>query len=98
MLDKINIQVKVDRDEIIRSLSSELSDKELFEFILNIDSEIQDWDFTLDLLLAIVTRIYDSGAEFTCLEESYHEKSREVIRMLKEITLAPKEDKTMAED
>lgn len=70
----------------------------MINFVLNIDEEVCDWDFTLDLLIAVAARIYNSKSEFMSLEESYHEKSREVIRMLKEITLAPKIDKTMAEE
>jgi hypothetical protein len=89
MPDKISMNTEVDRDEIIRSLSRVLSDKELFLFVLDLDAEIQDWDFTLDLLTVITKRIYENGAEFTCLDESYHEKSRKVIKMLKEIILAP---------
>jgi hypothetical protein len=93
----IPVEAKIDRDDLIYSLVHGFSDKEMFNFILDIDMEVEDWNFTLDLLLAIVTQIYDAGAEFTNLEESYHEKSREVIRMLKEITLAPI-GKTMAEE
>lgn len=93
----VPVEAKIDRDDLIYSLVHKFSDKEMIEFILDMDAEMSDRDFTLDLLLEIVTRIYDDGGEFTCLDEHYHEKSREVIRILKEITLAPKEDKTMAE-
>jgi hypothetical protein len=98
MANKISINAKVDRDELIRSLSRVLSDKELFLFVLDLDAEIQDWDFTLDLLTVITKRIYENGAEFTCLDESYHEKSRKVIKMLKVITLAPTEKGKTMED
>jgi len=96
-MGKILVKAEINRDDIIYSLVHGLTDKEMIEFVLDIDTEICDWDFTLDLLLEIATRIYDDGGEFTCLDEHYHEKSRKVIKMLKEITLAPKKDKTMAE-
>jgi hypothetical protein len=98
MSDKISVEAKIDRDDIVYSLTHELSDKEMINFVLNIDEEVCDWDFTLNLLTAIVSRVRDNGTEFASLDEPYHEKSREVIRMLKEITLAPKVDKTMAEE
>jgi hypothetical protein len=97
--DTILVRTEIDTSDLVRSLSSELSSEDIFEFILDLDSEACDWDFTLDLLTAIVARIYDDGGEFVELDESYHEKSRKVIKMLQGITLAPTDQKkTMAED
>ena len=96
--DKILIRTEVNLGDLVRSLASELSDEDMFEFVLDLDSEACDWDFTLDLLTAIAERIYDDGGEFAELNEAYHEKSRKVIKMLQEITLAPIERKTMAEE
>ena len=97
-INKILVRTEIDLGDLIRSLTSKLSDKDMFEFILDLDSEMCDWDFTLDLLTAIVEKIYDDGGEFVELDEPYHEKSRKVIEMLKEITLAPVGGaKTMAE-
>lgn len=43
--------VEIDLDELVDTLASELNQDKMFQFILDLDECMQDWDFTKRLFL-----------------------------------------------
>jgi len=90
---EITVNSKIKIRDLIYSLRDDLPDKDIIEFILNIDSSIEDWEFTLNLLDAVASVVCTGGDEVLALGDSYHEKLRAIIKKLGMVTWAPVDQK-----
>ena len=87
--NEVAVKSKIEIGDLVDSLRDGLPDKDLIEFILSIDSSIEDWEFTLNLLDAVASVVCTGGDEVLNLGDSYHEKLRTIIRKLGMVTWAP---------